>query len=205
MAGVKKGTFSEKRRKVLGGMAAGGVVALAGVSRSRAAGPRKGGVLRVAADFQPTNLDPVAGSQGGDFRFLYPIYQSLVEWDPETLKPRPGLAAKWTFIDPKTLVMELQQKVVFHDGTPFNAEAAKFNLERSRTSPKSNIKNDLASVDSIEASGPYRLTFRLNKVNAALPSILAERAGLMASPAAIQKFGDDFGRNPVGTGPWKFV
>jgi peptide/nickel transport system substrate-binding protein len=190
------------RRELLGGIAAGASVALLGAS-PRA--PKRGGILRVAADFQPTNLDPVAGSQGGDFRFLYPIYQSLVDWDPATLKPIPGLATKWAFTDPQTLVLELRRGVKFHDGTPFDAAAVKFNLDRSKTDPKSNIKGDLASVTSIAVSGPYQVTLKLNRPNSALPSILAERSGLMASPAAIQKFGADFGRNPVGTGPWKFT
>ncbi len=93
----------------------------------------------------------------------------------------------------------------FHDGTRFDAAAAKFNLDRSKTDPKSNIKGDLASVDAITVTGPFQITLKLNKVNSALPSVLAERSGLMASPAAFQKFGADFGRNPVGTGPWKFT
>ncbi len=191
-----------KRRAILGGLAAGAALPLIGAGT---AAPKKGGILRVAADFQPTNLDPVAGSQGGDFRFLYPIYQSLVDWNPDTLLPIPGLATKWTFTDNQTLVLELRQGVKFHDGTTFDAAAAKFNLDRSKTDPKSNIKGDLASVDSIAASGPYQLTLKLNRPNTALPSVLAERAGLMASPTAIKKFGADFGRNPVGTGPWKFA
>ncbi|HXQ52203.1 MAG TPA: ABC transporter substrate-binding protein [Stellaceae bacterium] len=201
MPQAKFGTAAVSRRAVMGGVAAG--VAASYVGRAKAAGKR-GGVLRVAADFQPTNLDPVAGSQGGDLRFLYPIYQSLVDWEPDTLKPKPGLATSWTFTDPKTLVLELRQNVLFHDGTAFDAAAVKFNLERTRTDPKSNIKNDLASVAAIEATGSHQITLRLNKVNAALPSVLAERGGLMASPAAIEKSGADFARNPVGTGPWKF-
>ena len=101
--------------------------------------------------------------------------------------------------------MDLRQGVKFHDGTTFDAAAAKFNLDRSKTDPKSNIKNDVATVDAVVVTGPYQITLKLNKPNAVLPSILAERAGLMASPAAIQKFGADFGRNPVGSGPWKFA
>lgn len=192
------------RKMMLGVMAAGASAALIGASPAPGAAPKRGGILRVAADFQPTNLDPIAGSQGGDFRFLYPIYQSLVDWDPATLKPIPSLATRWTFYDPQTLVLELRQGVKFHDGTPFDAAAAKFNLDRAKTDPKSNIKNDLASVDSVAVTGPFQLTLKLNKPNSALPSILAERSGLMSSPAAVKKFGADYGRNPVGTGPWKF-
>jgi peptide/nickel transport system substrate-binding protein len=189
------------RREIIGGMAAGASVALLGAAGPA---PKRGGILRVAADFQPTNLDPIAGSQGGDFRFLYPIYQSLVDWDPVTLQPIPGLATRWTLTE-QSLVLELRQNVTFHDGTRFDAAAAKFNLDRSKTDPKSNIKGDLASVDSITVTGPYEITLKLNKPNSALPSVLAERSGLMASPAAVQKFGANFGRNPVGTGPWKFT
>ena len=160
--------------------------------------------LRVAADFQPTNLDPVAGTQGGDFRFLYPLYQALVDWDPDTLKLIPSLATKWTYTDPQTLVVDLRLGVLFHDGTRFDAAAAKFNLDRSKTDPRSNIKGDLASVDAVQVTGPLQLTLKLNRDDAALPAVLAERAGMMASPTAIQKFGGIPRATRAGTGPWKF-
>ena len=188
------------RRTVIGGLAASASLPLIGAGPAQ----KRGGILRVAADFQPTNLDPVAGTQGGDFRFLYPLYQALVDWDPDTLKLIPGLATKWTYTDPQTLVIDLRLGVLFHDGSRFDAAAAKFNLDRSKTDPRSNIKGDLASVDSVQVNGPLQITLKLNRNDAALPAVLAERAGMMASPAAIQKFGPDFARNPVGTGPWKF-
>jgi peptide/nickel transport system permease protein/peptide/nickel transport system substrate-binding protein len=188
------------RRTVLAGLAAGAAMPMMSPTFAQA----KGSIVRASMEVQPSSLDPITGTNGGDFRFLYPIYDTLVDWDFATLKPVPKLATAWHFTDPKTFVMELRQNVTFHDGTPFNAEAVKFNLNRIHTDPKSNFKNDLNSVDSIEITGPYQLTMKLNRPNSALPAILSERCGLMASPAAIQKYGADFPRNPVGTGAWKF-
>jgi len=170
-------------------------------SRIRSANAAPTGVLNAVAEQQPTSLDPLAGNNGGDFRFLNLIYESLVDWDPDTLRPVPRLAADWK-LSSSAMIINLRPGVVFHDGTPFDAVAAKFNLDRCKTDPKSNFKNDLASVDSIEITGPMQITLKLNQPNAALPAILSERAGLMVSPTAFAKSGDGFSRNPVGTGPF---
>src|SRR5262249_23249939 len=111
----------------------------------------------------------------------------------------------WAFPDPKTLVMKLREDVVFHDGTPFDGAAAKYNIDRGLNDAKSAVKADLASVERVEASGKNEITFHLKRPNIALPALLSDRAGLMASPAAMEKFGDGFARNPIGTGPWAFV
>ena len=91
------------------------------------------------------------------------------------------------------------------DGTKFDADAVKFNFERNATHPRSNIRADIASVDSVEVTSPTQVTLHLKQPDTALPLILADRAGMMVSPAAAKKFGDDFDRNPVGTGMMKFV
>lgn len=182
-----------------------GALAATSLPYAALAAQKKGGVLRISYGFQPTSLDPTFGRQGGDFGFLYPVFETLVDWEPQSLQPKPGLAASWNFADPKTLVMKLREDVVFHDGTSFDGAAAKFNLDRGLNDPKSAVKADLASVDSVEASGKHEITLHLKRPNIALPGVLSDRAGLMASPAAIQKFGDGFARNPIGTGPWAFV
>lgn len=164
----------------------------------------QGGTLRVAHPSIPTTLDPAAGNSGYDHIYLYPMFDTLVTFTPDTLEPRPGLAKSWEFPDPTTLVLHLQENVTFHDGTPLDAEAVKYNLERSKTWEGSNIKGDLASVDTVEATDPLTVTLHLLNPDTALPLILSDRAGMMVSPAAVEKFGDDFGNNPVGAGPFKF-
>ena len=117
------------------------------------------------------------------------MYDTLVEWDYETLKPKPGLA-KWSYPDPKTMVLDIERGVKFHDGTDLDAEAVKFNLERSRQDERSNIKADLSSVASVDVTGPLQVTLRLKNPDTALPAILSDRAGMMASPANLKTLGD---------------
>ena len=167
--------------------------------------PRRGGILRVSAPANPSSLDPATGGAGTDHVFLFTMFDTLVEWEYDTLKARPGLAESWSFPDPKTMVLNLRKGVVFHDGTPMDAAAVKFNLERSKTAPRSNIKADLATVDTVEVTGTHQVTLKLNQPDAALPLILSDRAGMMCSPKAVLALGNDHDRKPVGAGPWKLV
>ncbi len=188
------------RRAFLALLAAGGAM-----STEVRAAPRKGGILRVAAPTNPTTLDPATGSGGSDHVFLYTMFDTLVAFDYATLEPRPGLALSWSYADPLTLVLTLRPGVVFHDGTPCDAEAVKFNLDRNREDPRSNVKPDLATVTSVEVSGPLQVTMKLNQPDTALPLILSDRAGMMSSPTAVKALGKDHDRKPVGAGPWKLV
>ena len=97
-----------------------------------------------------------SGDSGNDHMSLYPMYDRLVNFDPETLEATPGLATSWDQPDPQTLVLQLQDGVTFHDGTPFDAEAVKYNLERGLTLETSTEKADLAMIESVEATGPTR-------------------------------------------------
>jgi peptide/nickel transport system substrate-binding protein len=184
--------------------------ALAGVtvgSSARAQGtPKRGGILRISAPTNPSSLDPTTGGAGSDHAFLFTMYDTLTEWEFETLKPRPGLAESWRFADPTTFVLNVRPGVTFHDGTPLDAEAVKFNLERSKSDPKSNIKADLATVTSVEVTGPMQVTIKLNAPDAALPGILSDRAGMMVSPAALKaSAAGNVARTPVGAGAYTFV
>ncbi|TXL74425.1 peptide ABC transporter [Vineibacter terrae] len=179
------------------------MLGLPGIAAPAAA--QQAGVLRVSANVNPSTLDPATGRSGGDHQFLYPLYDTLVAWEPTTLEPRPGLAQSWTYKDASTVVLELRPGLTFHDGTPLDAEAVKFNLDRNRSDPKSNIKVDLAGVESVEATGPTTVTIKLKQADQSLPLILSDRAGMMASPTAIKAGGGSIDRVPVGAGPWKFA
>jgi len=168
--------------------------------------PKRGGTLRISAPANPSSLDPATGGAGSDHAFLFTMYDTLTEWDFETLKPKPGLAESWSFTDPTTLVLNIRSGVTFHDGTPLDAEAVKFNLERNKSDPKSNIKADLASMASAEITGPMQVTLRLSAPDTALPGILSDRAGMMVSPTAIKaSSAGNVARTPVGAGAYAFV
>lgn len=202
----RREALETSRRALLGGVAAAGagLVLPAGV-RAQAA-PRRGGSLKIAVPYNPASLDPMTGRNGPDFHTLYALYDGLTTLDPKTMEVRPGLARAWNWRDPKTLVLELREDVTFHDGTPFDADAAKFNLDRYRGDARSNVKPDSSSIEAVEVVGKTGLVLHLTQHNAALPTVLSDRVGLMVSPAAIKAAKDgNIDRAPVGTGPFKYV
>lgn len=168
--------------------------------------PKRGGILRISAFANPSSLDPATGGAGSDHAFLFTIYDTLIEWDFETLKPKPGLAESWSFSDPTTLVLNIRAGVTFHEGTPLDAEAVKFNLDRNKSDQKSNIKADLALMATADITGPMQVTLKLNAPDAALPGILSDRAGMMVSPSALKASeAGNVARKPVGAGAYTFV
>lgn len=161
-------------------------------------------ILRAAWRSDPTSLDPQRGSSAFETTILWALYDALIDFDPETLEPLPGLAESWEQSDPTVLTLKLREGVVFHDGTPFNAEAVKYNLERA-AAEGSNIAPDVAAIESIEVLGEYEIQLNLSRPDTSLLMTLSDRAGMMISPTAAESAGDDFELSPVGTGPFKFV
>lgn len=152
---------------------------------------------------EPYTLDPAVGTSGFDYPLLYSVFDRLIDFDPKTMVLRPGLATEWkvTGADKRTFEMKLRRNVKFHDGTDFNAFAVKYNMERLQ---KAKILNDLDNVESIEVVDPFTITLRLKQENSSMPIMLSDRAGMMVSPAAVEKLGKDFARSPVGTGAFVF-
>lgn len=165
---------------------------------------KRGGTLRAASAVDVTTLDPHAGTSGYDYWMIYPIFDTLLNYDPKTLEPTPGLVESWSLDEPTVLTLNLREGVTFHDGTPFDAKAVEYNLNRVK-SQTSNIKNDLATLASIEIVDDHTVKLHLTVPNAAMLGILADRAGMMVSPTAAEAEGDQFAAKPVGTGPFRFV
>lgn len=192
------------RRSSLAALSAGAVAGLVPKYGWAQGTPSRGGVLRISALANPSSLDPATGGSGNDHTFLWTIFDTLVEWDYKTLQPKPGIA-NWSFTDPQTMVLSLNAGVEFHDGTPCDAAAVKFNLDRGREDARSNIKPDLANVASVEIAGPREVVLRLSRPDTALPAILSDRAGMMVSPTAVRKYGAEHDRKAVGAGPWRLI
>ncbi|HEY0208958.1 ABC transporter substrate-binding protein [Acerihabitans sp.] len=159
-------------------------------------------VLRIGLGSDPDMLDPhLARTYYGRFVFAA-MCDRLVDVD-DKLQVVPGLATDWKYSDDgKTLTMNLRQGVTFQDGEAFNAQAVKFNIERALTLPGSLRKSELSSVASVEATGPFSVTFHLKNPDAALLSQLTDRAGTMLAPQAAAK--DNFAAHPVCSGPYRF-
>lgn len=169
--------------------------------------PKSGGILKYGLDSELRTLDPVNSTQLVERTVMYQMYDSLVTID-EKLNIKPGLAQSWNISpDGLAVTFNLRKDVKFHDGTDFNADAVKFNLERYVKTPGSFRKAEIASLDSVEVKDPSTAVAHLKKPDATLLSQLVDRAGMMLSPQAVQKGGADFTRNPqnAGTGPFVFV
>jgi peptide/nickel transport system substrate-binding protein len=161
--------------------------------------------LRIGLMDDADVLDP-AQSRTFVGRIVYTsLCDKLVDLSPE-LTIVPQLATKWEWnADGSALTMDLREGVVFHDGTPFNAEAAVYNIERGMTLPESRRKSELASVAKIEATGEHQIKFTLKSPDASLLAQLSDRAGMMISQKAGKELGANFGSKPVCSGPFKFV
>jgi peptide/nickel transport system substrate-binding protein len=132
------------------------------------------------------------------------IYDGLLRMTPDG-KIVPWLAKSYeTSPDRLSWTFHLQEGVTFTDGTPFNAEAVKFNLERQvdpdqRAGEGGNLPQDL----TVEVVDEHTAVVKLSEPDEALPSALATTAvGLMASPTAVKKWGAEYGLHPVGAGPF---
>jgi len=171
------------------------------------------GVLVVGQIAEPKSLDPAAVTAVNDFRILVNLYEGLLQYAPGTLEVAPGLAESWDVSEDGTVyTFRLRDGVMFHDGTPFNAEAVKFNFDRmlNEDHPYHNtgpfpLAFFFSAVQETTVVDDLTVQFTLNEPYAPFLSNLAYPTGLMVSPAAVEANGEDFGRNPAGTGPFKFA
>ncbi|MFO6452571.1 MULTISPECIES: ABC transporter substrate-binding protein [unclassified Aeromicrobium] len=174
------------------------VLSACGGSDEKSAGST---TLRVAAQSDVSSLDPIRGNSGNDHVMLFPIYDTLVSFD-EGLQPQPGLVESWDSPSPNELTLTLRSGVTFHDGEPLDADAVKVNLDRARAED-SVAAADLASIENVRVDDELVVTLELSRPDASLLLVLADRAGMMVSPAALEANDNDVSRNPVGAGGWK--
>jgi peptide/nickel transport system substrate-binding protein len=162
--------------------------------------------LVVALNQDPDILDPTLSRTYVGRIIFAQMCEKLYEID-ESLNIFPQLAAALPAVSDggRTVTIKLRPNVKFNDGTPMNAAAVKFSLDRHREMKGSNRRSELASVASIEVLDPVTVQLRLKAPFAPLAAQLADRAGMPVSPAAAQKLGDKFGTAPVCVGPWQFV
>src|SRR6202022_2090522 len=161
--------------------------------------------LRVGLAEDPDVLDPTL-SRTYVGRIVFAAFCDKLFDIDEKLNIVPQLALSHeTSDDGKEVFIKLRPGVKFHDGEPFNAEAAKFSLDRHLTLPTSFRKPELAQLDHVDVVDPLTIKLVLKTPFSPLIAQLTDRAGMMVSPKAAKEEGDKFGLKPVCAGPYKFV
>src|SRR5438067_4239008 len=161
--------------------------------------------LRIGLAEDPDILDPtMARTYVG--RIVFSAFCDKLFDIDEKLNIVPQLALSHEFSDDgKEVTIKLRPGVKFHDGEPFDAEAAKFSLDRHLTFPGSFRKPELAALDHVDVIDPLTIKLVLKSPFSPLIAQLTDRAGMMVSPKAAKEAGDKFGLHPVCAGPYKFV
>src|SRR6202162_2325937 len=172
---------------------------------SLAAGVHAQTTLRIGLAEDPDVLDPTLGRTYVGRIVFASFCDKLFDID-EKLNIVPQLALSHeTSDDGKEVFIKLRPGVKFHDGEPFDAEAAKFSLDRHVTLPASFRKPELAQLDHVDVVDPLTIKLVLKTPFSPLIAQLTDRAGMMVSPKAVKEEGDKFGQHPVCAGPYKFV
>jgi peptide/nickel transport system substrate-binding protein len=161
--------------------------------------------LRIGLAEDPDVLDPTLGRTYVGRIVFSAFCDKLFDID-EKLNIVPQLALSYeNSTDGKEMTIKLRPGVKFHDGETFDAEAAKFSLERHLAMQGSFRKPELAALDHIDVVDPLTIKLVLKTPFSPLITQLTDRAGMMVSPKAVKEEGDKFGLHPVCAGPYKFV
>lgn len=167
---------------------------------------REGGDLVMALSAEPDKLDPTTSSSLYTRYVMQTMCQKLYDIDADgELVPQLATALPEISDDGLTVTIPVRTDAVFADGVPFDADAVRATLERHLTLEGSTRKSELGPITEIRAVGPDRVQIRYERPFAPLTAALADRAGMMLSPEAIEEKGADFGSSPVCVGPFKFV
>ena len=159
--------------------------------------------LVIAQDRDPQRLDPNFVRSVEAETVSQTMYDSLIALDTAGV-PVPSLASSWTFPDDTRMVLELREGVQFHNGEPFNAESVRVSLGRIQDEEHgSHLRNQFASIDSLEIVDDHNIVFHLNRPEANLLYALTRL--MVIPPGYYAEVGDEGIENsPVGTGPFMF-
>ncbi len=167
---------------------------------------KPGGTLTVALSADPDKLDPSLSRSLYSRYVFHTMCEKLYDLGPDA-KIVPQLATALPTISPDglSLTIPLKQGVKFADGGTLDSNAVKVSIERGLTLAGSGRKSELGPISAVETPDPNTVVIKLSKPFAPLTAALADRAGMVLSPAAVAKLGANFSTAPVCVGPFKFA
>ncbi|MEQ3549445.1 ABC transporter substrate-binding protein [Pseudonocardia nematodicida] len=185
---------------------AGGVQAVNpnGVDPATEGEPRAGGTLVLGTDREAVGFDPTAQNTN---QAAFAVLDSLMKLTPDG-GAEPHMAESMDSADDgKTWRMGLREGVRFSDGTPVDADAVVFNVQRHLDKPASPGFQHASLIETMRAVDPTTVEFVLREPSGSFPVVFglnftAGNLGALLSPAAVQERGDDIAANPVGAGPF---
>lgn len=178
---------------------------LQGTPAGAQAAPRQ---MRIAVGIDADTLDPVGGTTTTVNNMVDYFYETLVDVETAPGEIKPKLATRWQISrDGLTYTFTLRPGVRFHDGTPMDAAAVKFTIERLLDPRVRNPNRHLyAAIKAVDTSGDLAVRLSLSQPSPILLASLGTTTAAIISPAAVQRAGDRFSVAPVGagTGPYLF-
>ncbi len=167
--------------------------------------------LVFAQGAEPRGLDPAFVDDGESSKVIVNVYEGLLAYAKDSTELEPCLAESWEVSeDGLSYTFKLRQGVKFHDGTDFNADAVKVNIDRQlpplRQEDMPYASFVYADVKDVVVVDEYTVQINLTKKNTAfLANLAMSLAAPIASPTALEANGGNLNESPVGTGPYKFV
>jgi peptide/nickel transport system substrate-binding protein len=165
---------------------------------------KKGGNINVGLIAEPTTLDPLTSASLYDFDIMENMYDTLFKYDDKNVI-QPLLVSSYSYPSPTVLSLTLRTGVKFQDGTPFNADAVIFNINRFISDKASPRYTDVEDITSMIKMSDSQVQIKLKQPFAPLLNVLTGDVGMMLSPTAVQKLGSKLGNTPTGAGSGPFT
>ena len=210
-----------KKFKLLTVLLASALVVSACSSSSDDAGG-SGGAITVAYQNDIATLDPAIGYDWQNWSIIKSLFSRLLDYEPGTTNLVPDLATEMPKIsaDGMTFEFNMRDDVKFHNGRLLVADDVKYSIERA-VNPKTQSPGagffasiegfDDASagkstnISGITVNSPTSITFKLSRPDATFLHVMAINFASVVPKEDAEKFGPDFGKNPVGSGAFKFT
>jgi peptide/nickel transport system substrate-binding protein len=173
-------------------------------SSHRSAAAKQGGTLTVGMTAgEPDALDPTLARTFSGREVFLTFCEKLYDLNAKAqIVPQLASAMPTISKDKLTVTIPLRKGIKFNDGTPFNADAVVKSIQRDQTLKGSARASEISPVDTVTAQGQSTVVFHLKAAYSPLTAQLADRAGMVMSPAQLDKLGDKFATNPICVGPF---